>query len=278
MANINNKREWFVQLIDTRKKKAVNDDTGVFQVYTAGSAVRQAIYNAQGTLLTQDRGSAGVGYVSRIMTDGQLSFYTNVSCSTVDVSVLTASGRSYFLKALKPSNHRVDVDPEQVDFTLIVPIDDRASSTILRSSGFSLRKGMIVSDVYMKVVQVGTGLSTVAAIKYNVGVAGDSDAFLVGLSASVTGYKLPVAKSTTGTIVAAQQYGTLLAKFKTGNATNFGTFVQRKYAVPTATVLSFARGAALTHTQTGITAGIMNKTYLFVRYELDPTQSAIVTD
>jgi len=278
VANINNKREWFVQLIDTRKKKPVNDDSGQFQVYTAGSAARATIYNASGVALTQHLGAGGTGFVSRTMTDGQLSFYTNISVSTVDISVLTVSGRAYFLKALKPSNHRVDVDPEQSHFNLVVPLDDGASSTALRSTGFSLRKGMIIEDAFIRVTAAGA-MSTAAAKTMNAGVAGDSDAFLVAIPFSTTGYKRPVLAAATGLVLATVQYGTQLAQFNTGAdaATAAGWICRRKYFVPTATVLSFARAAAATLT-VGTTADNRAKMYLFLTYQLDPTVVAVTTD
>jgi len=277
MANINNKREWFLQLIDTRKKKPVNDDSGQFQVYTAGSATRQAIYNASGTLLTQSLGQGGAGFVSRTMTDGQLSFYTNLSCSTVDISVLTLSGRAYFLKAVKASQHRVDVDPERDSFTLVTPINDVASSTTLRSTGFTARKGMIIDDVFLKVTGTFLGAAT-GNNMYNIGVAGDSDALVRNMNLSATGYKQILVHSSTGKIFATQFAGVQLANWDTMSIqTAGGWFSRKRYFVPTATVLSFARAVALTASFTG-TKAETGKAYLFFQYKLDPTAAAIVTD
>ena len=94
-------RHYFLKLRNTRTQKPLNDDSGDFQVYTAGAAARATIFNAQGVQLTQE--VVGSSFISRDMTDGTIEFYTANSVSSVDISILTAGGRSYFLKALKPS-------------------------------------------------------------------------------------------------------------------------------------------------------------------------------
>src|SRR3970040_541198 len=131
MANVN-LRHYFLKLVNTRTKRPLDDDSGDFQVYTAGAAARATIYNAAGTQLTQE--VVGTSFISRDMTDGTIEFYTDQSVSSVDVSILTAGGRAYFLKSLTPSQHRVDVDPEKENYTLVAAFNDKASSTPVRPS------------------------------------------------------------------------------------------------------------------------------------------------
>ena len=263
-------KEFFVQLVNARTKKAIDDDSGSYQVYQPGSPSRQTIYNAAATALTQAVQFGDM--VSRTMTDGVLNFFTQQTVTSVDVSILTAGGRSYFLKGLSPSQKRVDVDPEEHRYTLIVGINDSASSTAQRSSGFSLRKGMIVEDVFVKTTTAFTGAATANNL-FNIGLAGDSDAFAKNLLIGPVGYKQIQVHSTTGKIFATQFAGVQLADWDTSSGqTVMGWFTRKKYFTPTATVLTFSRAVALTASMTGTAA--KGKGYLFVSYQLDPTASS----
>lgn len=265
------RKQFHLQLVNTRTKLPIDDDTGSFQVYTAGSPVRLSITDAAGATATQE--VALGAFVSRTMTDGQLNFYTAISVTQVDISVLTAKGRSYFLKGINVSRQRVDVDPERSDYTLVVAINDKASSTTLRQLGFQAKKGMVISDVYAKVTSAFRGALT-ANNMINVGIAGDSDAFAKNLLIQTTGYKQILVHSTTGKIFATQFAGVELANWDTASfQTVLGWFSRKKYFVPTATQLCVAKAVALTGTMTG-TAAAGGKAYLFFKYELDPTGSA----
>jgi len=265
-----NMREWFVQLKNERLDKPIDDDTGVYQVYTAGSPTRQAIFNSAGTALTQ--AVAFGNFVSRTMTDGILRFFTNATCSSVDVSVLTAGGRAYFLKALAPSQHSKAVDPERTEFTLVVGTNDSASSTAQRNLGFQAKKGMIIKDVYVKTTTAFVGAAT-ASNRLNIGVAGDSDALARLLDVSATGYHQIKVHSNTGKIYATQFAGVQLADWDTSSGqTVMGWFTRKFYFVPTATQLTIARTTVLSGTMTGTNA--RGKGYIFFVYGLDPTQIA----
>ena len=263
-------KEYYLQLINTRTKRPVDDDTGVFQVYTVGSPTRATIYDAAGVRLTQ---SVQFGnFVSRTMTDGKISFYAAASVTSVDISVLTAGGRSYFLKGVTPSQHRVDVDPEQTEFTLVVGTNDSASSTAQRQLGFQAKKGMIIHDVFVKVTTAFVGAAT-ASNRLNIGVAGSSSGLAKLFDVSATGYHGIKVHSTTGKMFATQFAGTLLADWQTAtNATAPGWFTRKPYFVPTATQLTVARAAALTASMTGTNA--RGKGYIYFVYRLDPTAIA----
>src|SRR5678815_2828966 len=178
-------KEFYLQLVNTRTKKPIDDDAGSYQVMQPGSPTRQTIYNAAAAALTQ---AVQFGdFVSRTMTDGVINFFTQQTVTSVDISILTNGGRSYFLKGVSPSQKRVDVDPEEHRYSLIVGINDSASSTALRSTGFTLRKGMIVEDVFVRTTTAFTGAAT-GGNSLNIGLAGDSDAFAHLLNVSATGY------------------------------------------------------------------------------------------
>lgn len=270
MASTVANQEFFLQLVNARTKKAIDDDAGSYQVYTAGSPTRQTIYDAAGVQLTQ---AVQFGdFVSRTMTDGKINFFTPSSVTSVDISVLTNGGRAYFLKGVSKSQKRVDVLPEEHRYSLIFGINDSASSTALRASGFSLRKGMIVEDVFVKVTTAFAGAAT-GNNMINIGLAGDSDAFVRNLNVTATGYKQIRVHSSTGKIFATQFAGVQMADWDTSSGqTVMGWFTRKKYFTPTATALKFARAVALTGSMTGTNA--KGKGYVFVTYTLDPTVTA----
>ncbi len=267
-----NKREYFLQLVNTRTKKPIDDDSGDFQVYTAGSAARATIYNAAGTSLTQE--VVGTSYISRDMTNGQIHFWADQSVTTVDISVLTAGGRAYFLKSVSPSQHRIDVDPEKQEYILTVAVNEKHSHTTVVPVGFQLRKGMITEDVFVKVTTAYNG-SAAASNAINVGRSGDRDGFLDGMVVSSVGYKqaAPVV-SLTG-VVTTTRYGADLAKFHASSTANVDFYVRTVYFAQTAVAsnnLTISRLTAATHTGASFTTAAGNG-YVFFVYKLSPVES-----
>jgi len=265
-------REYYLQLVNTRTKKPINDDSGDFQVYQPGTPVRQTIRSVAGATLTQE--VVGTSYISRDMTDGQIHFFTNLSASLVDISVLTAGGRAYFLKGVTPSQHRIDVDPEKSEYILTVAINEKHSHTTVVPVGFRLRKGMIVSDVFVKVVTAWNG-SAVASNMENVGRSGDRDGLLDGIHLSSAGYKqaAPVV-STTG-VVTANRYGVDLAKFHASSTAFVDFYIRKVYFAQTAVVsnnLTISRVTATTHTGASFTVAA-GKGYVFFVYRLSPLEA-----
>ena len=222
----NHRREYYLQLVNTRTKRPIADDTGSYQVYSAGSPARPSIFNAAGTQLTQE--VVGTSYKSQSMAGGVIRFFTTMGVTSCDVSVLTAGGRAYFLKGVTTSLHRIDVDPDQTEFTLVAAINDKASNTTIRPIGFQLRRGMAIKDVYVKVVTAFAGAAT-GNNKFLFGRSGAASGFAKLLNISSVGFKQATAISSTGTIVAGQIIGSDLRTMKTGNATNFGWLVPKKY-------------------------------------------------
>ncbi len=269
------RREYFLQLVNTRTKQPVNDDTGSYQVYTAGTPTRPSIYDAAGVQLTQE--VIGTSFVSRTMTNGQLHFYTDIAVSSVDVSVLTAGGRAYFLKSLTPSQHRIDVDPEKQEHVLVAAFNDKASCTTVRPIGFQLRKGMVVNDVFVKVTAAFAGAAA-ASNRYSVGRSGNALGFLNNITLSAVGFKKgsPTVSSTGAT---QPKYGRDLANFVWSTTGLLNAYARRAYIAATAVasnnlVVKRMTAATLTHSITNEGVSGAGKGYIYYSYTLLPTENA----
>lgn len=267
-----NRREFFIKLVNKRTGKVIDDDSGSFQVYTAGAAARATIYNAANTELTQE--VVGTSFVSRTMSNGTIRFFTDSSVSAVDVSILTAGGRAYFLKSLSASQHRVDVDPEKQEYVLVAAFNDKASCTTVRPLGFQLRKGMVINDVIVKVTAAFAGAAA-ASNGYNIGRSGDADGLLDLVQLSSVGFKVgrPVV-STTG-VVTTTRYGADLASFHASSTGGVDFYIKKSYLAATAVasnnlVVKRQTAATLTASFTG-QAG---KAYIYYMYTLLPTEGS----
>lgn len=181
--------EYYVQLVNARTGSAIDDDTGKFIVMEAGVSDLQTIYSdGNGTVpaftyLT----------VANTMTDGIIQFWTDVSVTSVDVTVRTANGESVFLKGLTPSQHRVEINTEKAEQMLILPFYTyiptpftSASITITASNwttGITLPAKTLVKDCWAKVVNTGTGST------WSFGVSATLTGLLGVVTGDVTGYK-----------------------------------------------------------------------------------------
>lgn len=268
-------REYFLQLVNTRTKRPIDDDSGDYQVYQPGVPARQTIYDSSLATMTQE--VVGTSYLSRDMTNGQIHFFTDISASSVDISVLTAGGRAYFLKGVSPSQHRVDVDTEKQEYMLTVAVNERHSHTTVVPLGYQLRKGMIVSDVFVKVTTAYNG-SAAASNAINVGRSGDRDGLLNGLNVSSVGYKQGAPDvSSTGIVPAKGHYGNDLARFllsSTGNTVGVDFYIRRSYLAQTAVAsnnLTVSRLTAATHTGASFTVAD-GRGYIFFVYRLSPVE------
>jgi hypothetical protein len=271
-----NFREYYLQLYNTRKDRPIDDDTGSFQVYQPATPVRQTIYNAAGTTLTQE--VVGTSFLSRTMTDGRIRFFTNHTASSVDVSILTAGGRSYFLKGLTSSDHRVDVDPEKQEYVLVAAFNDKASATTVRPLGFRLRKGMAVNDVIVKVTAAFAGAAA-ASNRYSVGRSGAALGFANNLTLSAVGFKVPeVLRSSTGLFLTRIR-GTDLSFFEAGTTVKDpGMYARKSYLAVTAVVsnnlvVKRQTAATLTHSFTNTGVSGAGKGYIYYFYTLLPTET-----
>lgn len=261
------RKEFVLQLFNTRTKRPVSDSTGTFQVYQNNSPTRLSITDLTNATLTQE--VALGSFKSVAMSGGVLRFFTAASVTSVDISVLTAGGRAYFLRGITPSRGRVDVDPDEREFMLVAAFNDKASSTTVRGLGFQLRKGMAIKDVFVQVTAAFKGAAT-GNNKFLFGRSGAVSGFAKLLNISSVGYKQAVQISSTGTVVAGQIIGSDLRTMKTGNATNFGWLDRKAYLVATGVAsnnLVFKRNTTLTASMTGANAA-SGKGYIYYSYRL----------
>jgi len=270
-----NFREWFLQLHDTVLHKPIDDDSGVYQVYTAGTAARQTIYDAAGVQLTQE--VVGTSFISRTMTDGKIRFFTQVTCSSVDISILTAKGRAYYLKAMAPSQHRVDVDPTVQDYVLVAAFNDKASCTTVRPLGFKLKKGMMIKDVRVNVTAAFAGAAA-ASNQYSVGRSGAALGFIDNLTLSAVGFRQPApAFSSTG-FSKRNRYGTDISKWFSSSTGGVDYFTRISYIAPATSnsgnlVVKRQTAATLTHSFTNTGVSGAGKGYIYFMYTLLPTEN-----
>jgi hypothetical protein len=271
MSNFN-RTEWNIQLFDTLKGRPIDDDTGKFQVYQAGTPVRQSIYNAAGTQLTQE--VVGTSFISRTMTDGRLRFFANATATALDISVLTAQGRAYFLKSVQPSQHRIDVNPHVGTFTLVAAFNDRASCTTVRPIGFALKKGMLIQDVRVKITAAFAGAAA-ASNRYSFGRSGDADGFIAQVTCSSTGFKSTWPDVSTTGVVTTNRYGADLSDFHASSTGGVDYYVRKFYIAGTATNLVAKRqtAATLTHSFTNTGVSGAGKGYVYYIYTLLPTEA-----
>lgn len=268
-------REWFLQLRDTVLDKPIDDDAGVYQVYTAGSAVRQAIYNSAGTALTQE--VVGSSFISRTMADGKIRFFTQVTCSSVDLSVLTNKGRSYFLKSLAPSQHTVHVDPTVQDYVLVAAFNDKASCTTVRPLGFKLRKGMLIKDVRVNVTAAFAGAAA-ASNRYSVGRSAAALGFINNLTLSAVGFRNPAPTMSTTGFSVGNRYGTDISLFHASSTGFVDFYVRKSYIAPATStsgnlVVKRQTAATLTHSFTNTGTSGAGKGYIYFMYTLLPTEN-----
>jgi len=275
--SFNARREYFLKLVNTRTKRPIDDDSGVYQVYNKNTPTRPSLYSAAGSALTQEVFVTGSAFLSQTMTDGKIRFFTDQSVSSVDISVQTVGGRSYFLKGVTPSQHRADVDPEKQEYMLTVAINDKGSVTTVRPLGFALKKGMILKDVIVHVTTAFSGATT-ASNTVDFGRSGDTDAFFNGILLQTTGIKLidnspQVVESTTGELISTK-VGAALAAFEAGGGgTQNGYFFRRKYAPAATTNLTMRAVGARDATVTGATG----KGYIYYIYDLIPSgQTSVI--
>ncbi len=201
--------EFHVQLIDKRTKSTIDDDSGLFNVLTAGDPSEVTIYSDPfGHVEASNPGT---------ITNGEIQFWTNFSTTTVDLTILADSGHAVFIEGLTPSQHRVEIDVEKMQQTFVTFYSGTVACNANTDTGFKLPLGAKVKDVYVHATD------TTTAGTLDVGNTTDTDGFLDGAIASVTGwkhYEVPIytTQNTTGHYVSAVQYrGALIATLHSGN-------------------------------------------------------------
>lgn len=209
--------EYYVQLFDTRSRTYISDSTGTAVVMTVGTATKATLFN-------DDRGTTLANPMT--FTSGVLRFFTADTATTVDLSLLTANGHSLYVRALAPSNHRLDINPEKVEYKLAIPYVHTATLTAaIQNTGFTISAAMLIKDVEIDVVT----LSTLGVM--NVGTSTASTGFVVAASIATTGIQALLLQE--GLVSTDNFYGTLLAsttstlrkKYIRANATSGASIV-----------------------------------------------------
>ena len=260
--------EFYVQLWDVRLGQPINDDTGLYSVFQAGVPLNQTVYS-------DDQGTSKT--LPGTMTDGVIQFWTASSTTTVDLSVMTASGKAFFIEGLTKSQHRVDVDPYRENYTLVgtwavlSAHADGGVSAVKAPFSAGLIAGLRIKDAYVHKTQLGEGVG--AGLLIDFGVSGDTDGFIDGMTASATGYFLNPALVTSGMVAGTQTRGVLLADFGTGLTASTdgsrGFFANKKYMISLVTTTNNLVFVVNATSQLTTVAGARG--YVFYEYDIIPT-------
>jgi len=274
-----NYREWFVQLIDGRTKKPLNDDAGLYSVFQAGVPLNETCYSDQyGTSLT----------LPGTMTDGIIQFWMDSATTSCDLSIMTSGGKAFFIEGLAQTDHRVEVDPYRETFTLVgtwailsAHADGTVSAVKAPVSG-GPPAGLRIKDVYIHKTAVGVGVG--AGLVVDFGVSGDPDGFIDGMTATATGYSLnnwnfttlsdlsvPGNRFVTGT----QTRGILLGQYSKGIVTAVSAagakgFVNRSPYMISLVTTTNNLVFAITGTS-ALTTVAGSRGYVFYEYDIIPT-------
>ena len=271
-----NYKQFYVQLFNSRTGLAIDDDSGIYCVMQAGIPLKQTAYSDDsGTALTQPA----------TMTNGVINFYVDSATTTVDLSILSASGQSYFLEGLTYSQHRRDVDPERLEYTMVgswailSAHGDGVVSAVFAPQSGGLPTGMRIKDVYVHTTSAGAGVG--AGLVVDFGVSGNSNGFVDGMTASATGYYMNAGIFTSTTASAAgdrvssvQTRGLLLANYGAGVDTATaggvkGQFSTKPYMISLVTTTNNLVFAITGTSSLTTVAG--SRGYVFYEYTIVPT-------
>ena len=181
------RNEFQVQLCNARTGNPIDDDSGVYNVLTAGTPAEATIYANKFTTTAADNPGT--------MTDGEILFYTDDSVTTVDITGLTANGEPFFIAGLTQSQHRIEIDTDSLsDRVLVLPWTIDTSAVSATTTGFDLNALHVVKEIRVKVTTAG----------------GTSNILNVGNSATVSGLFNAV-MSATGLVRREQFAGVITA-------------------------------------------------------------------
>lgn len=237
-----NLTEWAFNLFDMRKRKSVSDSTGLALVMTQGAPTSPTMYSDANGTITQSNPIT--------FSNGNIRFFTDSGTTAIDLSVVTADGQSIMLKNVGPSDHRIDIDPDRMDYTLCVPFAVTASG-VIAASPLRLTSNMRVYDAFLRI----TTSDTTATMDVGT-TTGSATGFMQALLLTSTGYRI-VDEAT----VAAGALGGLLANPVTATQYNF-----RRFHVPANATSALSIIYQMT-TAAGTTLG----GYIFLVYKRLPT-------
>lgn len=190
--------EWYIQLVDGRKSGSgqtayLSDSTGIYDVLTNGDPARITCY-------ADERGSALT--TPGTMTAGVIQFWTAVTTTAVDITIQTANGQAFWLPGLTPSDHRVMVVPEKHEQMMILPYKVVGASEAVVDTGFDVLSNMLVKDVFLHVITLGTGAVL------DIGTSTKQSGFAIAVTVDTTGYPVALLNEK---LTSASQIGTYLA-------------------------------------------------------------------
>lgn len=165
--------EYYLQLINGRTGAPIDDDSGLYNVLVADDPSEVTLYSDSNGTSQANPGT---------MTNGIIRFFTVNTVTSVDISILDATGHAFFLEGITPSLHRVVVMPEEINNMLILPFQIVGASETIVDTGFDLSANMMVKDVFVHITTLGTGATI------DVGTSTDSDGFLDTIPCSATGW------------------------------------------------------------------------------------------
>jgi len=255
-----NVQEWHFQLWDVQSKTVINDDSAKLIVLTAGAPTAPTIYSDRDGLSAVSNAVR----TPRSFTDGEVRFWTDKSTTSVDLSIITATGAAYFYKSVSPSRHRLDIDPFDKSYMLVLPFG--ASDNTEVDTGIDLPSGLLVTDAYIKVT------TTDASETLDVGLlssesGGDADGFVLATSVANSGYvnQWPVVTGGTNIdyVVHTAGYGAYLKQGIAGAdaVATVGGFTRRYHATD---------GTAKSVTYTGSSGSDTAAGYIILHYHRLP--------
>jgi hypothetical protein len=163
---VSNYKEWFIKLKDMRNQRPIDDDTGVANILSAGTPDEVSITDRFGVALANPLAFA----------NGELRFYTAKSVTTVDVSLLTATGYAVYATGMSSDEHSIFICRENRDQLLVIPFLFNAGGTEV-DTGFDLPANCLVTDAYVRVTTIdATETVDVGILSGEAG--GDLDGFL----------------------------------------------------------------------------------------------------
>jgi hypothetical protein len=184
----------------------VDDDSAKLYVLTAGSPTSPTIYSApDGTSVSNPERTP------RSFTNGRARFWTSKDVTSVDLSLMTSKGESYFYEDVSYSAHRLDIDPFIREHLLVLPFG--ASDNSETDTGIDLPANLLVKDAYIKVSTTDSD-ETLDVGLLSSESGGDADGFVLLTSVASSGYVNPWPVVTSGTnidyVVHTAGYGAYL--------------------------------------------------------------------
>lgn len=210
--------EWMLNLVDVSRNiglaPGIDDDSGKVIVMTEDTPDSPTIYtDAQGTTLTE---TAGVAVLT--FTNGIVRFWTQNSVTALDMSGITADGRTFNLNSVTPSQHMVPINPQNSRQLIVIPFG--ASDNAEMDTGIDLPSNCLIHplDVKLRVTAIdATETIDVGLLSSESG--GDANGFITAASVASSGFVELLPQITGGTnidYVGTRYIGDLLATSITG--------------------------------------------------------------